>query len=83
MATDLTITELCLPGETCPIPVLKTKKALTKMAAGEKIRVISTDPHSIPDLKEFCTQTGHHYLEENTREGECGVEYISLIARRD
>jgi len=53
------------------------------MAAGEKIRVISTDPHSIPDLKEFCTQTGHHYLEENTREGESGVEYISLIARRD
>lgn len=83
MANDLTITELCLPGEACPIPVLKTKKALAKMAAGEKIRVISTDPHSIPDLKEFCAQTGHHYLEEITREGEHGTEYLSLIARRD
>lgn len=83
MADTLSITELCLPGQACPIPVLKTKKALAKMAAGEQIRVISTDPHSIADLKEFCAQTGHRYLEEGTREGENGTEYISVIAHRD
>lgn len=78
----LAITELCLPGEACPIPVLKTKKALAKIATGEQIRVVSTDPHSIPDLKEFCTQTGHQYLESSTREGAQGTEYVSVIAHR-
>ncbi len=81
--TANTITkELCLPGMACPIPVLKTKKALAKMAAGERIRIISTDPHSIPDLKVFCNQTGHIFVSEESQTDGEQTQYISIIEHR-
>ena len=78
--STLNVTELCLPGLNCPMPVLKTKKALAKMAAGDVLRVVSTDPHSLPDLAEFCRQTGHELIGSETRP-ETG-EYVSVIRRR-
>lgn len=84
MTETLQVTELCLPGLNCPMPVLKAKKALANMVAGAQLRVISTDPHSLPDLAEFCRQTGHHLLSSETRTNTDGdKEYISLIAKRE
>ena len=80
MTTELQVTELCLPGLSCPMPVLRAKKALAKMAGGELLRVVSTDPHSLPDLAEFCRQTGHELVSQKTREDR--GEYASLIRRR-
>ncbi len=82
MMQTLPVTELCLPGEACPIPVLKTKKALARMNPGELIRVISTDPHSIPDLKQFCTQTGHRFVSGETLEAEGTPQYVSVIEHK-
>lgn len=44
-------------GFTCPIPLVKTKKKLNTLLTGDKLQIISTDPHSQNDLKKFC-QTG-------------------------
>ncbi|MFT6432400.1 MAG: TusA-related sulfurtransferase [Candidatus Azotimanducaceae bacterium] len=49
-------------GLTCPLPLLKAKQALNKLASGEVLSVISTDPGSVRDFKVFCDQSGHQLL---------------------
>lgn len=80
--SELTVTELCLPGMACPMPVLKTKKALATMAPGERLLVRSTDRHSLADLKDFCEQTGHVCLEQSEVEEEGRMWYHTLIQRK-
>ena len=54
--------ELDTSGLNCPLPILKTKRTMLRMAAGERIHVISTDPASIQDFRAFAEQTGHPLL---------------------
>ena len=46
-------------GLDCPLPILKTKVALSRMKAGEVLHVAATDPHSVIDFKAFCARTPH------------------------
>ncbi len=46
-------------GMNCPLPILKTKKELSKLEKGETLKVIASDPGSIKDMSSFCQQTGH------------------------
>ena len=39
---------LDLRGLACPLPVLRTKKALAKKAAGDVVEVLTDDPHAVP-----------------------------------
>ncbi len=55
--------ELDLSGLTCPLPLLKTKQSLNKMASGQVIRVIATDPGSERDFQVFAEQSGNRLLE--------------------
>lgn len=81
MTETLQVTDLCLPGLNCPMPVLRAKKALAKLDGGTLLRVVSTDKHSLADLAEFCRQTGHTLIEQTT--DEANGEYITLIRRRE
>ncbi len=74
--------ELMLPGLSCPMPVLKAKKALAKLPAGALLRVWSTDPHSLPDLSDFARQTGHKLVAQSETEKDERHWFVSLIARR-
>ena len=58
---------LDVQGEGCPMPILKTKKALDKMNSGEILKILGTDPGTKNDLPAFCKRTGHEFLgaEEN------------------
>ena len=56
-------------GLNCPLPILKTKKAISKMESGQILEVISTDAGSIKDLEAFCNQTGHTLLETIEKDG--------------
>jgi tRNA 2-thiouridine synthesizing protein A len=38
-------------GMLCPIPAVKTNKALKKMEVGQTLEMIATDPGSMPDMK--------------------------------
>jgi len=51
-------------GLACPLPIVKTKKALSDMAPGQVLRVISTDPGSVCDMAAFAEQTGNQLLEQ-------------------
>ena len=55
-------------GLSCPLPILKTKKALADMASGQVLKVVATDSGAIKDMQAFADQTGNTLLsstEEN------------------
>lgn len=53
-------------GLACPLPIVKTKKALADMSAGQVLRVTSTDPGSVCDMAAFAEQTGNQLLEQGS-----------------
>jgi tRNA 2-thiouridine synthesizing protein A len=59
--------ELDVCGYNCPIPLLRLKKELAQMAAGEVVRVYATDPGSKIDFLVYMDATGHQMIhqEEN------------------
>lgn len=56
-------------GLNCPLPILRAKKALKKMSAGQVLEVRATDPGSVADFAAFCNQTGDELL-SSTTEGD-------------
>ncbi len=54
---------LDVTGLKCPLPILKAKKALAQMQAGEVLTVLATDAGAPDDFAAFCRQTGHVLLE--------------------
>ncbi len=55
--------QLDCKGLCCPMPVIKTKKAIKGMAIGQNLEMIATDPGSIPDMEAWARQTGHELIE--------------------
>ena len=55
--------EIDTKGTKCPIPMLKTKKALAKMSSGDVLRILATDPHAEIDLRQFAQQTMNSFLQ--------------------
>jgi tRNA 2-thiouridine synthesizing protein A len=51
-------TTLDLRGLRCPLPALKTRKALTRLAAGDRLVVECTDPLSTLDIPNLINETG-------------------------
>ena len=51
--------ELDARGLSCPLPILKTKKALSDLTSGQVLKVVATDPGSIKDMQAFANQTGN------------------------
>jgi tRNA 2-thiouridine synthesizing protein A len=49
-------------GLNCPLPILKTRKAIAALTQGDILEVTATDPGSVKDLDSFCSQTGHEML---------------------
>lgn len=60
--------ELDARGLNCPLPILRAKKALAEMQAGQVLRIVATDPGSVKDFQAFCKQTGHTLLEQSEAE---------------
>ena len=56
--------ELDVRGLKCPLPILRSKKALATMQSGEVLRVIATDPGAAKDFPAFAKQTGNDLVEQ-------------------
>lgn len=52
-------------GLNCPLPILKTKKMLKSMSAGQVLEVLATDPGSVADMAAFCNQTGNELMSQS------------------
>ena len=70
--------ELDATGLECPLPILRSKKALNTMESGQILYVISTDPGSVRDFKVFCRHTGHNLI-DSVEEQE---RFLFLIKKR-
>jgi tRNA 2-thiouridine synthesizing protein A len=67
---DLSVNKkLDCKGLLCPMPVVKTKKAINEMAVGEVLEMISTDAGSMPDMHAWAKQTGHELLDAKDEGG--------------
>ena len=62
--------ELDARGLNCPLPILKTKKALADMVSGQVLRVTATDPGSVRDFQAFAKQTGNELVEHSDENKE-------------
>eukprot|EP00494_Astrolonche_serrata_P009131 UN09181 len=57
-------------GLNCPMPILRSKKLLSKLNSGDVLYVISTDSGSVKDFDAFCKQTGNELLKSEEMEGK-------------
>ena len=67
-------------GLTCPLPILRAKKALKLIVSGGLLTVLATDPSSVRDFQSFCRQTGNELVEQT--EDDDGV-FRCLIRKVD
>ncbi|MBI1965785.1 MAG: sulfurtransferase TusA family protein [Betaproteobacteria bacterium] len=62
--------ELDARGLNCPLPILRTKKALTDMSSGQVLKILATDPGSVKDFQAFSRQTGNSLLSSDAAHQE-------------
>lgn len=62
--------ELDTRGLSCPLPILRAKKAINGLEAAQILKITATDPGSIKDFEAFCNQTGNELLSSETVDNE-------------
>jgi len=64
-------------GMACPMPILKTKKAVDSLQIGQILKMIATDPGSSADMDAWTKKTGHELLASEQE----GSKFIFFIKR--
>jgi tRNA 2-thiouridine synthesizing protein A len=72
--------ELDLSGLKCPLPVLRTRKALLAMNPGDQLRVICTDPLAGIDVPNLVRELGDTLVEQ--RQDEKNISFLIVRAGR-
>ncbi len=70
----MTTTKLDLTGLKCPLPALKTRKALKALSPGDFLEVHCTDPLSVIDIPNLIRETGDKV--EITERAEHGIVFV-------
>ena len=55
-------------GLFCPMPIVRTREAIRRMAVGQVLEMLSDDPASDPDMRSWAHHVGHDLLQV-TRSG--------------
>lgn len=69
--------ELDATGLLCPLPVLKARKRLQALAAGQVLRMIADDPAAVVDVPHFCAEAGHDLVGQDDE----GTAQVYLIRK--
>jgi tRNA 2-thiouridine synthesizing protein A len=64
-------------GLICPLPVLKARKALLSLSAGESLTLLATDLNTPKDAALFCQETGHIFVSSLEKQG-----FFEIVLRR-
>ncbi|SOC02592.1 sulfurtransferase TusA family protein [Rhodobacter maris] len=56
-------------GLSCPLPILRTKKAIKEMSTGQVLEIQVTDPGAVADFEAFCRTTGNEMLAQRSEGG--------------
>ncbi len=78
MSTETFDVELDVRKLACPLPILRAKKSLSTMSAGQVLKIVATDKGSPKDFIDFCSKTGNELMSST----EKGDEFVFLIRRR-
>ena len=70
--------ELDASGLNCPLPILRAKKAISALEAGQTLKIIATDPGSVKDMQAFAKQTGNDLVNS----AEAGGEYTFFMKKK-
>lgn len=70
--------ELDARGLNCPLPILRAKKALNELQAGQVLRIVATDPGSVKDFQAFAKQTGNELVSH----AEAAKEFTFFLRKR-
>jgi tRNA 2-thiouridine synthesizing protein A len=73
-----TLKELDARKLSCPLPILRAKKALDEMDQGQVLHILATDPGSVMDFESFCKQTGNELVSSEQN----GGEYVFQIRKK-
>jgi tRNA 2-thiouridine synthesizing protein A len=65
-------------GLSCPLPILKTKKALADMSSGQVLKVVATDAGAVKDMQAFADQTGNTLLSTD----QAGGSYTFFMKKK-
>jgi len=57
-------------GMLCPMPVVKTSKAMKELQSGQILKLVATDPGAPPDMEAWGRQTGNELLQSMQEEGK-------------
>ena len=77
MSSQYEATEtLDVKGQSCPMPVVKTKQAIDDLAAGEVLEVVATDSGSMSDLEGWADGTNGVELLEQVAEGDVFRHFV-------
>lgn len=66
-----------LKGLACPLPVLRANKEVRKIAPGEEIECLVTDPAAPEDFANFCESAGHVLVSVTEADG-----FTSIVVRK-
>jgi tRNA 2-thiouridine synthesizing protein A len=72
-------TRLDLKGLSCPMPIIKTAKAMKALAPGQMLEVFATDPGSVPDFKAWAQSTGNALV----RMDQEGAVYHFVLKKKE
>lgn len=64
-------------GLACPMPIIKTKKAVDGLAVGQVLKLVATDPGSVSDVQAWANKTGHELLHHE----EAGGKFVFFIKK--
>lgn len=57
-------------GLNCPLPILKTRKAIGALELGQVLEVVASDPGAVKDMDSFCKQTGNELIRKQSEQGD-------------
>ncbi len=72
------VMSLNLKGLSCPLPIIKTAKAMKDLAPGQLLEVFATDPGSVADFKAWAQSTGNALLESDQQ----GAVYHFVLKKK-
>ena len=69
--------ELDARGLNCPLPILRAKKALAEIGAGQTLKITATDSGAVKDMQAFAKQTGNELVSS----AEVGGEFVFFMRK--
>lgn len=81
MSSEYTVTEtLDVKGQSCPMPIVKTKQAIDDLDDGDVLEVVATDSGSMSDIRGWAEGTDGVELLDQVESDELYTHYVKKTA---